>query len=102
MIFKAEESHLLAGLCGCLRITFYNAESNNGRTKFHGYVVESVERSVDENIAVQEEILSSDDFLGTKASGLVGDAQLSGIKLNQLLVAPNLSGTLAIFPQISS
>lgn len=70
-----------------------------GRAKFHGSVVESLERSVDGNIAVQEEILSSDDFLRTKASGLVGDVQLSGIKLNQLLVAPNSSGLLAIFPQ---
>lgn len=70
-----------------------------GRAKFHGSVVESLERSVDGNIAVQEEILSSDDFLRTKSSGLVGDVQLSGIKLNQLLVAPNSSGLLAIFPQ---
>jgi hypothetical protein len=70
-----------------------------GRAKFHGSVVESLERSVYQNVAVQDEISSPDDFNRRKASGLVGDVQLSGIKLNQLLVAPNSSGPLAIFPQ---
>ena len=70
-----------------------------GKAKFHGSVVESLERSVDENIVVREETVSPDEFNRRKASGLVGDVQLSGIKLNQLLVAPKSSGLLAIFPQ---
>ncbi|XP_057851125.2 protein SUBSTANDARD STARCH GRAIN 4, chloroplastic isoform X2 [Cryptomeria japonica] len=64
-----------------------------GRTKFEGHVVKSLERSVNEKVAWQ------DDCVGMKASGLVGEVHLSGIKLNQLLVAPQLTGSLDISPQ---
>lgn len=70
-----------------------------GKAKFHESIVESLERSVDENIVVREETMSTDEFNRRKASGLVGDVQLSRIKLNQLLMGPKLLGLLDIFPQ---
>eukprot|EP01018_Ginkgo_biloba_P034766 Gb_34397 [translate_table: standard] len=68
----------------------------SGRTKFQGHVVKSLRRTVDEN---KEDISWPSEFDRTKASGLVGEIFLSGIKLNQLLVAPQLTGSLDISPQ---
>ncbi|KAH9324119.1 hypothetical protein KI387_004297 [Taxus chinensis] len=69
-----------------------------GRTKFEGRVVKSSNSSVDENVAWKE-FSSPDECGGMKASGLVGEVHLSGIRLNQLLVAPQLVGSLDISPQ---
>lgn len=69
----------------------------SGKTKFQGRVVKF--RSVDEKVTAQEEDSSYVECDGIKASRLVGDVLLSGIKLNQLLVAPQLTGSFDISSQ---
>lgn len=65
-----------------------------GRAKFQGRVVKSQEYF--ENVAMKrnEEAKAKDQGV----SGVTGEILLSGLKLNQFLVAPHLSGSMDIFP----
>lgn len=71
-----------------------------GRAKFQGRVVKLEE---DLEVVVvkgrsNENTSTLKDARQHKASGVTGEILLSGLKLNQFLVAPHLSGSMDIFP----
>ena len=65
-----------------------------GRAKFQGRVVKSEKGS---GILSREKPMKVETN-SKEVSGVTGEILLSGLKLNQLLVAPHLSGNMEIFP----
>ncbi|CAM6097615.1 unnamed protein product [Calypogeia fissa] len=72
-----------------------------GKVKFNGQVPKPRPKVVsdgEESVQTKEELKSSVAPSGNEISGLVGEVSLSGLKLNQLLVAPHLTGSLEVSP----
>lgn len=65
-----------------------------GRAKFQGRVVKSEEGLGN----LSREKPMKVETKSQQVSGVIGEILLSGLKLNQLLVAPHLSGNMEIFP----
>ena len=65
-----------------------------GRAKFQGRVVKSEEES--EKMSKEKSMKVETN--SQEVSGVTGEILLSGLKLNQFLVAPHLSGSMEIFP----
>ncbi|KAF9613143.1 hypothetical protein IFM89_005714 [Coptis chinensis] len=67
-----------------------------GRVKFHGTVVKS-SGNIDAGVLDPEkDLLRTQKTDYNQKSSLVGDVAISGIKLNQLMLAPQLVGSLSI------
>ncbi|KAI5082263.1 hypothetical protein GOP47_0002006 [Adiantum capillus-veneris] len=65
-----------------------------GRAKFQGRVVK-----LSENVEIMESSRNQKiEAANQQGSGVTGEILLSGMKLNQFLVAPHLSGSMDIFP----
>ena len=65
-----------------------------GRAKFQGRVVKSEEESEKMSKGKPMKVETNSQ----EVSGVTGEILLSGLKLNQFLVAPHLSGSMEIFP----
>lgn len=66
-----------------------------GKIKFQGKVVKT-SKSMDENILNYEGNTSGQHIDDSAIERLFGDVSLSGISLNQLMLAPQLTGSLSI------
>lgn len=65
-----------------------------GRIKFQGKVTESPHGN--ENVDCDNDSQSHQTTVGKTAKNLVGEVSISGLKLNQLMLAPQLAGMLRI------
>ncbi|XAR69329.1 hypothetical protein NMG60_11000869 [Bertholletia excelsa] len=67
-----------------------------GRIKFQGKVIEIFDNS-DEQLGCSEEIMENMQVVDDRYKhSLSGEVSISGLKLNQLMLAPQLAGTLSI------
>ncbi|KAJ1414075.1 hypothetical protein SESBI_19155 [Sesbania bispinosa] len=68
-----------------------------GRIKFHGKVLRPSDSISEQNFDMNRQHVQ---MLGKGiADSLVGEVSISGLKLNQLMLAPQLSGLLRVSPE---
>uniref|UniRef100_A0A7N0VLC3 Translocation and assembly module TamB C-terminal domain-containing protein n=2 Tax=Kalanchoe fedtschenkoi TaxID=63787 RepID=A0A7N0VLC3_KALFE len=69
---------------------------SSGRIKFHGKVVKHYNTSTEKDAGSSPDAQGSFEENEGEANSLVGDISISGLKLNQLMLAPQLGGLLRI------